>query len=210
MNPAELGLASTLPSDAFSGTVNYAMTDGMITIADLADPLQPQLLGTVALPGITGVKVANDHLYATSSTALSVYGLADPAHPSLLTTVPLAGQATINQAFSFGYVWANTEAGLVTIDVDPPESAKVIGTAPVPLMGSGLPPNESSRDGRYLVLSTVRPDGRINRTIWDLSNPASPVSSLVTAVAPDEQTVEQIDDRFIYLTNRDGIYVSGP
>ncbi|MCX5742622.1 MAG: hypothetical protein NT062_09020 [Proteobacteria bacterium] len=210
-NPAELGTVPQAPGLEFSGTVNYAPNGDTIEIADYADPLHPQPLGTMSIPGLTSQRVVADHLYVTATGGLSTYGLADPAHPALLSTVPLPANAFISYAFPSGYVWAGTPGGVQTIDVDPPESAKLVGSPRPPLAGITGAATEVSPGGRYWILESPDPtSGLPVRAIWDLEDPSAPANRSSEVLDLGDPGVLQYDGRFLYITISEGVYVNGP
>jgi hypothetical protein len=109
-----------------AGTIFYIATDAGVVVLDMNDPLKPQYVTTVAMPGARATALQFRYLFVTDAGGLHAVDVTDPRNPQRIAgaSVPLADAHRIYLARTFAYVAAGKE-GLAIIDIEKPEKPKV-------------------------------------------------------------------------------------
>lgn len=108
---------------AIAGTWFYASTPKGIVVLDMADPMQPRAVTTIALEDPRAAQMQFRYLFATTARGLEVVDVTHPAKPRIVPNafVPLAHAAKLHVARTYAYV-ANGADGIAIINVTKPES----------------------------------------------------------------------------------------
>lgn len=146
------------------------------TIASIADPEHPALVGPIAaLSGeirwVSSLEVRGDLLYAATghSDCLSVLDVSDGAHPRLLGTLAGAGLTyDLEVRESYAFVACST-AGVRIVDVADPTAPRLVSTV---LVGESVVGLELAGDHLFAVT------GSGSTWLVDISDPASPGAPL--------------------------------
>jgi VanZ family protein len=106
------------------------MDDGMICLLHLADPTEPRIIGCFPVPGaVSSIYASENLLYVGSSLkGLTVYDISDIHHPK--RTGELTTDFELNDPrYRKGYLLYNGgDKGVVIINVNDPESPKLVRT----------------------------------------------------------------------------------
>lgn len=147
-----------------------------LTVLDVGSPAHPQILGYAETPGVaTDLAVAGNFVYVADEIGLRVFDAGNPAAPRLVGGVDLPGgrASGVDVSGSLAVV-ADSEGGVVVVDVSTPSSPRIAGrTATRPDGGSGavdLVVRDRLAyvaDGAYGQLGGLR--------VVDFGDPATPV-----------------------------------
>jgi hypothetical protein len=108
------------------GNYAYIAANAGLVVVDLADPLKPRLVATIALPDVRASALQFRYLFVTDARGLDVIDVTKLEHPHLVegATFPLADARRIYVARTYAYVAAKKD-GLVIVDVTNPERMKL-------------------------------------------------------------------------------------
>jgi hypothetical protein len=150
-----------------------------LEVIDIADPANPQIVGSVDTPGYSvGVAVLDSHAYlADRSAGMQVIDVTDPAEPKLVGSLDTPGEVySVALAGDYGYI-ADWDCGLhvVPLQCDPlagyigddrPASGSLLRLHPNPVSGRALIHFETSSAGpvQAIVYDII---GRSVRSIFD-------------------------------------------
>lgn len=151
------------------GMVYIADEDAGLTIADVTDPHNVQIMSTLSLPGsAVGIDLTGQHaVVACSGGGLRVVDVSDPHNPAQVGAFTPPHTIT-SLAISGDYAYAGTSFNsvLYTVDLSDP-------TQPAQLSAEHLPNSwvyGVSVDSGYLLVS----NGSSGVRVYDLHDPASP------------------------------------
>jgi hypothetical protein len=104
----------------------YLVTPDRLVIADLNDPLNPQVAATLSLPDPRASALQFRYLFVTDADGLKAVDVTHPAKPVLIAgnTISLASAHRVYVARTYAYVAAGTE-GLAIVDVKNPEAMRL-------------------------------------------------------------------------------------
>jgi hypothetical protein len=108
-----------------AGTWVYVGCDRGLVIADLSDPLAPEVaavLEEVATP--RSVAVQFRYAFAAGPDGLTTIDVTDPASPRVAARVPIADARSVYVARTYAYVAAGAE-GVAIVDVERPEAPRL-------------------------------------------------------------------------------------
>jgi hypothetical protein len=119
------GLLDGAESVTVAGTWVYVGCDRGLVIADLSDPLAPEVaavLEEVATP--RSVAVQFRYAFAAGPDGLTTIDVTDPASPRVAARVPIADARSVYVARTYAYVAAGAE-GVAIVDVERPEAPRL-------------------------------------------------------------------------------------
>ncbi len=181
---------------AISGKYAYAVnvSSKSLQVFDLSDIFNPVLVGSIATSGDPrGVAVCDGYICVTNwvTNAFQLFDISDPAHPRL------AGSATTNTGpwdveFSGHYAYV-ANYGSNTLQVfDISNQANPRSVATVSTVSSG--PFDIEISGPYLYLTSLGLDDPEKPApsvlqVFDISNPANPVSVAATNTGKSPRSI---------------------
>ena len=110
---------------AIAGTRIYVIADAGLVVVDLAEPLQPKLVGITRMSDARSVAVQFRYAFVTTARGLEVLDITQPARPIAKALLPMADARRVYVARTYAYVAAGAE-GLVVVDVQNPEQPSVL------------------------------------------------------------------------------------
>jgi hypothetical protein len=154
------------------GNYAYIATPNALVIADLSEPLKPQVIANLPMSDLRSVALQFRYLFAVDAGGLAVIDITNPKKPKLVPNarVPLADGHKLFVARTFAYVAAGKE-GLVIVDIEQPEKPKLYTT----FDGEG-----AIKDARDVVVAHTNAslfayvaDGRGGLKVIQLTSPVS-------------------------------------
>jgi hypothetical protein len=114
---------------AVAGNLVYIATPRQVVIADLARPLTPKVLATLAVNEPRGLALQFRYLFVTGADGFVVVDVTRPERPKLVpgARIPLADAHKSFIARTYAYV-ANGKSGLAIVDIEKPEQPKLLST----------------------------------------------------------------------------------
>ena len=108
------------------GDYAYIAAKAGLVIVNLADPLKPRLVATLALPDVRASALQFRYLWVTDARGVEVVDVTQFEKPHLVegATFPLANAQRLYVARTYAYVAAKQD-GLVILDVKNPEKPKL-------------------------------------------------------------------------------------
>jgi hypothetical protein len=108
------------------GYLAYVMTDAGLVIVSLDDPMQPEVVQTVALNNGHSSFLQFRYLFVTDADGLKVIDVTDPSSASVVpgNTIALDDAKRVFVSRTYAYVAGGSE-GLIIVDVEQPEAMKV-------------------------------------------------------------------------------------
>ncbi|HTP68247.1 MAG TPA: hypothetical protein VMJ35_05025 [Dongiaceae bacterium] len=109
-----------------AGTFAYVLTDKLLVVVDLDNPLAPKVTATVELNDPRAVAVQFRYAFAVDRDGMKVLDVTDLAHPRLVSgaLVPFSDARNVYIARTYAYVSAGKD-GLAIVDVERPEAPKL-------------------------------------------------------------------------------------
>jgi hypothetical protein len=112
-----------------AGNFAYVLTDKMLVVVDLDNPLVPRVTATIGAPALTdprGIAVQFRYAFIADRQGLKVFDVTDLAQPKLVSAalVPLLDARNVYVARTYAYVSAGKE-GLAIVDVENPAAPKL-------------------------------------------------------------------------------------
>lgn len=100
----------------------YVAADAGLVVLNLADPLKPRHVTTLALPGVRASAVQFRYLFATTAQGLQTVDITDPENPRIVegALVPFKDARRVYLVRTYAYVAAGSE-GLGIVDIANPE-----------------------------------------------------------------------------------------
>ncbi len=100
----------------------YVAADAGLVVLNLADPLKPRYVTTLALQGVRGSAVQFRYLFATTDQGLQTVDITNPETPRILgdAVVPFKDARRVYLVRTYAYVAAGAE-GLGIVDITNPE-----------------------------------------------------------------------------------------
>jgi hypothetical protein len=103
----------------------YIAADAGLVIANLSDPLHPQVESVVPLPDVRASALQFRYLFVTDRDGLKVLEITDKAHPRLVEGgVALQDAHRVYLARTYAYVAAGKQ-GLAIVDIEKPEQMQL-------------------------------------------------------------------------------------
>jgi len=120
------GLAGA-SSITLAGTIGYVTTPRGLSVLDLADPVRPRLVASVALRAPRAVAVQFRYAFVIDADGLGVIDVTLPASPRVVTAarVPIRNARGLALARTYAYVAAGRD-GLAIVDVERPEAPRLL------------------------------------------------------------------------------------
>jgi hypothetical protein len=111
---------------AIGGHLVYIIADVGLVIADLDDPLHPQVASVLPLADARSAALQFRYLFVTDQHGLEVVDITDKGHPRLVegSRIPLNDAQRVYVARTYAYVAARHQ-GLAIVDVERPEHMKL-------------------------------------------------------------------------------------
>ncbi len=132
---ASLTLAGFATSVAARGSQAWVTAGGMLFGVDVSDPGAPSILGSVPIkPNTRKVVLAGSHAYVLADGSFLTVDIADPRHPSvegMIESFPGVWYAHDLAVTADGnhVVLADTEVGLLVLDVSNPRRPRQVGAS---------------------------------------------------------------------------------
>jgi hypothetical protein len=100
-----------------------------LTVVDVSNPTQPRLLGAASTPGsATDLAVSGNFVYVADEIGLRVFDVSNPAAPSYAGGLDLpGGRASGIDVSGTLAVVADSEGGVVVVDVSTPSAPRITG-----------------------------------------------------------------------------------
>ncbi len=117
-----------------SGTHAFiADYDFGLQVIDIANPADPQIVGSADTPGDAhGVATSGGLAYVTDSVGLQVFDITNPADPQIVGSVDTPGSAfKVTVSGTLAYV-ADGGSGLQVIDIANPAAPQIVGGVDTP------------------------------------------------------------------------------
>ena len=103
-------------------------------MVDIADPQNPQIMGSVATPGFAAAVVASSsHAYVVDGLGLKVIAISDPGNPQIVGSVGTPGSAK-GVVLSGSLAYVGDTSFLQVIDVSDPSNPFLAGRVVSPLV----------------------------------------------------------------------------
>ncbi|MBL6749415.1 MAG: hypothetical protein ISP90_02790 [Nevskia sp.] len=111
---------------SIAGDWVYVAADAGIVVLNLADPLKPRVVSTIALPDVRATAVQFRYLFAATRDGLQVVDITHPETPRVVAgaLVPFKDARRVYVARTYAYVAAGPE-GLAIVDVEKPEQPRL-------------------------------------------------------------------------------------
>ena len=109
-----------------AGNIVYVVTDTSLVVLDLADPMRPKVLKTLAMNDPRATALQFRYLFVTDADGLKVFDATDPAAlaPVPGAVVPLVDGQRIYLARTYAYVAAGSE-GLAIVNIKNPADPRL-------------------------------------------------------------------------------------
>jgi len=160
---------------ALYGTTLYLSTVDYLWILDVSDPANPRELAQIPGMADNRVIIAGKYAFANDGNHdIVTLDLSDPAHPEKIASLPLAAPHGMNLRLHNGYLYAEVNDILYTIDISNPSSLEIINEYP---FSSHVAAIGFSGDYAYIGLDTVSSPDRAGFSeilALDISDPAGP------------------------------------
>ncbi len=125
---AEIPLNGGAEDIVIDGTTAYLSGDAL-RVFDITDPLNPALLGSVALPETAlRLAVVEERAFAMSTSGLWIIDVADPINPVILGSLDIEdelGVQALDLSIFHGHIYLASEGGLVVIDASSPANPSI-------------------------------------------------------------------------------------
>ena len=110
---------------SIGGHYLYITADAGVVIVDIDDPLNPQIVTTIDLPGARATMLQFRYLFVTTADGLVVVDVSDHANPRLTENnlIRIQDARKVFVSRTYAYVAAGAE-GLVIVDVEKPEKMR--------------------------------------------------------------------------------------
>jgi hypothetical protein len=123
------GLLTGARRITIAGTFAYILTDKVLVVVDLNNPLAPRVTATIGAPLLDrpeGIAVQFRYAFVIDRQGMKVLDVTDLAQPKAITNalVPLSDARNIYVARTYAYVSAGKQ-GLAIIDVEKPDAPKL-------------------------------------------------------------------------------------
>ncbi|MGB3799667.1 MAG: hypothetical protein WA952_07610 [Lewinella sp.] len=138
--PERVGVGGSLARFTINQGNLYAVDDYSLRVFSLADPKQPEFIGTNQMGwGIETIFPYKDQLYIGSSTGLHIYGIEDPLSPQHFATVShvqSCDPVVVDNDLAYVTMWGGSDCGnvqdqLMVIDVSDPKNPETIQMLPM-------------------------------------------------------------------------------
>ena len=114
---------------AMSDRVIVANADGGTIVVDTSEPASATVINVIPTGLTTDAVTVGNHGYVMSSDALQIIDLTTPGSETVMKSIPIpSGGSDLRVAGGYAYI-ASGSTGLTIYDVDPPDSASLVGTA---------------------------------------------------------------------------------
>lgn len=206
IEPTETGILEVSHSyQTAAGPDHVYMSNGPVRVIDVANPANPFQVAQV--PGSARASTLDEpFLFAASGTAgLSVINVSNPGQPAVVVPQFLVDGSAhwITMKGHLAYlVGPSPTSGFWVVDVQNPTSPTLVGSAPIPVTGSG-PATVEVRD-RYAYVTA---SGYLR--IIDVANPVNPVEVANIETGPIHGPVV-VAPPYIYAVADDPVTWSGP
>jgi len=179
------------------GYVALTHRDRGLTIVDVSDPTQPELVAMVGGSGWEGMAYADGRLYVTvRNEGVRVFDVTDPASPqSVGDGAGLSAPWELSKPRNGWIYAADNTLGVVPIDISDPD-APVVGE-PVDLGSAVL---HVTVDGDHLYASA----GGAGVVVFDLADPARP-APIVTLPTGGSVVMTAVADGLLYAADHTGL-----
>jgi hypothetical protein len=111
---------------SIGGHYLYIATDKGVVIVDIDDPLNPQLVTTIALNDVRATMLQFRYLFVTTDEGLMAVDVSNPSAPRVTENnlIQIDDAQKVFVSRTYAYVAAGAE-GLIIVDVEKPESMRV-------------------------------------------------------------------------------------
>ena len=192
---------------AFTGNGDQACVafGDCIYIFDLANPAQPQVLGSLSCGYPSGVKVKNNYAFVAdySGMKMRVIDISDPSKPAEVTSLNTPGYTTFIEIKEELAVVSCDYDGFIIVDISNPQQPVQLGSC----LNDEHRTCEIILDGIYAYVATEYYKGEI--AVYDISDPADITAVNKYNVLPSRTAVGlDVRDGFVYLaTDEDGLQI---
>jgi hypothetical protein len=112
-----------------AGTFAYILTDKVLVVVDLDNPLAPRVTATIGAPALNdprGIAVQFRYAFVVDRDGMKVFDVTDLAQPKLVSNalVPLEDARNVYVARTYAYVSAGKQ-GLAIVGVEKPDAPKL-------------------------------------------------------------------------------------
>jgi hypothetical protein len=170
------------------GDYAYIAANAGLVVVNLADPLKPRLVATIALPDVRASALQFRYLFITDARGVDVVDVTQLDHPHLVegASFPLADARRLYVARTYAYVAAKQD-GLVILDVKNPERPKLYQKV---IFGGQLSDAEDVIVGSTNAsLFAYVADGRNGFKVIQLTSPASQPNFYGFSPAPKPELI---------------------
>ncbi|MFY9826796.1 MAG: carboxypeptidase regulatory-like domain-containing protein [Thermoanaerobaculia bacterium] len=146
-----------------------------LTVVDVSSPVHPRIVGRAGIPGVAmDLAVSGNFVYVADETGLRVFDVTQPAAPRYAGGVDLpGGRATGVDVSGTLAVVADSEGGVVIVDVSTPSAPRITGRTATRPDGTSGAADLVVRDRLAYVADGAH--GRLGGLrIVDFSDPANP------------------------------------